>query len=560
MASTIPTLAHKPSTLRIWGYGVVSAVFLFLLLFTSSPFLGDTMDYVESIQSSLPCHSISKCPELWDAGHLLWRPLGYFLSPPLFPLLNRLVGPDVRMSIALLLVILSVVGLFIAAILLYAILVTSTNRPLLSLVLIVGFLCANASLEALHSGSPYSLGLACLMGSVWFLQQESQAGSTQSAAFAGVCGAAAVSFWLPYLAALPATLCWVLLDGKAKRLRRAVVLTVTTTAAGALLFGLGAHFRGVESISDFGKWLASSDHGIVQNRNLIRSLFGLPRAFLYMGEFGVKMKQFLFKDPFAHVRLAELFWLGFWWKLALFYAALFSLLGLYRRDSGRKALGLFVVALLANMAVALGFEGGSPERYFPLYPFFFIALAQCLCWTSAPRLFRAVVSLFLAVMILGNVPEFAATRVRSEEDRAARRLSPLLPLRPASYVFVLSQDGIGSLRRNSPFHHINQGAGFEITSVYMPMVTAHWKHDFATRVLSVWRDGGDVWLTTRVWAQRPEVEWGWVEGDDPNLSWNGIVDFFRSFDHGPAVGGDDGFVLLLGSARNQALLTSDANN
>jgi hypothetical protein len=166
----------------------------------------------------------------------------------------------------------------------------------------------------------------------------------------------------------------------------------------------------------------------------------------------------------------------------------------------------------------------------------------------------------LAVMILGNVPEFAATRVRSEEDRAARRLSPLLPLRPASYVFVLSQDGIGSLRRNSPFHHINQGAGFEITSVYMPMVTAHWKHDFATRVLSVWRDGGDVWLTTRVWAQRPEVEWGWVEGDDPNLSWNSIVDFFRSFDHGPAVGGDDGFVLLLGSARNQALLTSDANN
>jgi hypothetical protein len=339
----------------------------------------------------------------------------------------------------------------------------------------------------------------------------------------------------------------------------AAVLILSAAVTGALSFGLGAHFRGVESVADFRLWLKESGHGMEQNRNLIRSLFGFPRAFFDMGQFGVRMKQFLFKDPYANVKLGEL-WLNLW-KVALFYLALLSMVPLYRVPSGRKALTIFGVALAANMALAVAFEGGSPERYFPLYPFLFAAAALCLCLPQIPRLSRALLALFFLAMIAVNLTSFSVSRVHAQEAIAAQRLNSLLPLRPQSYVYVVGADSIGAFRRDVPFHEINRGAEFQIVGIYQPMVrTAYWKHDFATKVLSIWNRGGDVWVTTRVWSPQPRREWNWIEGDDPNLQWKDIVEFFRPLDHGPSVGGDDGFVLLLHSTKNQNLLISLANH
>lgn len=557
--STHSTFAPPLNPGQPWQYLIVCILFLVLLILTRSPNLGDTADYVDDIRSSASCPSLDQCPQLWDPAHLLWRPLGRLLVPPLQPFVNRAVGSDIRMQIALVLAILSGLAILICALLLYAILLKATGNVLISLFVTLGFLCTNATLYVLHSGVSYAAGLACLLGAVFLVQRESETGARGSLAFAGICGALAVAFWLPYLVALPALLVWILLRRRTSHLQAAAVLIIATAVMSALLFGLGAHFRGVQSVSDFRLWLKESGHGMEQNRNLIRSLFGFPRAFFDMGQFGVRMKQFLFKDPYANVKFGEL-WLNLW-KVALFYLALFSLAALYRAANGRKVLLILAVALLGNMALAVTFEGGSPERYFPLFPFFFIATAQCFCLPEVPRLPRSLLALFIIAMLAVNLSSYAANRVHSQEASAAKRLSSLLPLRPASYVYVAGTDSIAAFRRDVPFHEINRGAEFQITGIYLPMVrTAYWKHDFAAKVLSIWSRGGDVWVTTRVWSEQPHREWNWIEGDDPNVKWKDIVEFFRPLDHGPAVGGDDGFILLSHSAKNQNLLASPAQN
>ena len=543
---------------RPWQYLIVCILFLVLLILTRSPNLGDTADYVDDLRSSASCPSLYQCARLWDPAHLLWRPLARLLFPLVQPLLNRAVGSDIRMQIVLVLAILSGLAIIICALLLYSILLRATGNVLVSLFVTLAFLCTNASLYVLHSGLSYAAGLACLLGAVFLVQKGSETDALGSLAFAGLFGALAVGFWLPYLVALPALLVWVLLYRRTSHLQTAAVLIIATAVMGALLFGLGAHFRGVESVSDFRLWFKESGHGMEQNRNLIRSLFGFPRAFFDMGQFGVRMKQFLFKDPYANVKFGEL-WLSLW-KVALFYLALFSLAALYRIANGRKVLLVLGVALLGNMSLALAFEGGSPERYFPLFPFFFIAAALCFRFPEIPRVPRTLLALFIVAMIAVNLNSYAANRVHSQQASAAERLSSLLPLRPASCIYVVGADSIAAFRRDVPFHEINRGAEFQITGIYLPMVrTAYWKDDFASRVLSIWNRGGDVWVTTRVWSEQPRREWNWIEGDDPNLKWKDFVEFFRPLDHGSAVGGDDGFVLLSHSAKNQDLLMMLAN-
>jgi hypothetical protein len=377
-------------------------------------------------------------------------------------------------------------------------------------------------------------------------------------AVAGVCEALAVGFWLPYIVSFPALLFWALVNRPDRRFEAATVLFLTTALAGSVLFGLGAHFRGVASIADFRAWVVTSGHGMKQTHNLIRSIFGLPRSFLELGQFGVSMKQFIFKDPYARVSIGELLGRAIW-KIVLFYLALFSLSSLWLTDKGKRVLMVFVIALVLTMALAIAFEAGSAERYLPLYPFLFLAVTLCLCIHQAPRVVR--IALYsLCFLIIGNVASSSAIRVHAEQGKAVQRLKQLLPLPPKSLLFVVGDDSISRLRLNEPFYEINERASFETAGLYAPMMsTASWKRDFANEVLAVWKEGGSIWITTRVWAEQPQRAWNWVEGDDPNIAWKDIVQFFKPLEHNGGEMTEDGFALLMRSARNQARLESFAS-
>jgi hypothetical protein len=542
------------------GYLIVVILFVFLAVFTRSPVQNDTFFYVDDIDSSIQCPNWRDCPQIWDVAHLLWRPIGHVFLLPLIPIVRPFVNVSDSTSILLFLKTLSGSAILLGACFLYAILAEHTTNALVSLFVTAGFMCACANLYALHSGTSYSAGLGCLMTAIWCAGRRDQSDDMRFAAMAGVFGALSVTFWLPYIVALPALLCWLLLNRQVRRLEAAGIMIFFAALVSGFLFSLGAHFYGVGSIRDLFRWVANSGHGTKQTHNLVRSLFGLPRSFLDFGQFGFRMKQFLLKDPYAKVRLTELFGEAIW-KMLLFYFTLFGLLFLYRDAKGRKAIVVLATALVANMVLAVAFEGGSPERYLPLYPFLFIAAAYCLSIQGIPRAARNCVILLLLVMIVGNLPPSSIWNIRAEQKKLAARITSLPSIPPQSVLFLVGDDPVSHLRQITAIDELDRLPSLQISGVFVPLMnSATWRHDFAVKVLSTWRDGGSTLVTMRVWSEEPKRQWNWAEGDDPNIRWRDVVRFFGPLDHVPAATTEDGFAFLTHSTTNEVVLKSYADD
>jgi len=124
-------------------------------------------------------------------------------------------------------------------------------------------------------------------------------------------------------------------------------------------------------------------------------------------------------------------------------------------------------------------------------------------------------------------------------------------------VTVNQQDELANFSRNYVFNPVNlkdQLRIYSLLSLNTAQVT-RWRETFAVQTLSVWKDGGDVWVTKRVKSPIPRSDWNWVEGDDPRVSWTDVHKFFESLEMGETVGGEDGFVLVSRSSENERLLS-----
>jgi hypothetical protein len=303
--------------------------------------------------------------------------------------------------------------------------------------------------------------------------------------------------------------------------------------------------------------VAESSHGNT-SRGLLRMLFGFARSLIYMGNDGAMLKRYLIKDPFNPVTLADILRLSLW-KCALFYAALAAtLFNLARSAPGRRVLSLFAACAVPVIGFATVFLGGDLERYFPLYPVLFLAFACALCDARAMRPLKYVALLFIAVMVLTNARASSNFVLGREQERIAARVEGLRPLlKPQSRVYAVNwQDELVNFKRSFPFHPANRDRNLRLNAVVTPSSPwlPRWRTDFAADTLSVWRDGGDVWVSTRALSPRPRLDWNWVEGDDRRISWADIHEFFYRLDLGPPVSGEDGFVLVEQTPRNEQLL------
>jgi len=153
--------------------------------------------------------------------------------------------------------------------------------------------------------------------------------------------------------------------------------------------------------------------------------------------------------------------------------------------------------------------------------------------------------------------------LRVREERNVRRVDELLPLLKPDSIVVVShlQDDLANFTRDFLFSPVNRNNNLHYTAVLAINTSQvdHWKQDSARQITKVWSQNGDVWLTKRLLSPRPRLDWNWVEGDDPRVSWTDLYNYFSRFETGKAVGGDDGFVLLLPSERNKELLASDVH-
>ncbi len=169
--------------------------------------------------------------------------------------------------------------------------------------------------------------------------------------------------------------------------------------------------------------------------------------------------------------------------------------------------------------------------------------------------------LFIVAAGITNVSVMAKPVLNHREEAVAARVSELQhaqrakgPAAPQAMVIVAGDDelwGFGVLFLLNP---INRDLSFELAITLGTTETPLWRKDLSAKILAKWREGGDVWVTRRVRAMRPRSGWNWTEGDDPLVSWKDINVFFAELEMGQPVGGEDGFMLLLPTPKNEHAL------
>lgn len=318
----------------------------------------------------------------------------------------------------------------------------------------------------------------------------------------------------------------------------------------ALGFGAGAWARHIGSASAARDWFTASGHGSSQSNRLLRLATGLPRACLYIGKDGILYKRFLHKDPFAPVTIANLVTASLW-KLVTFDLFLLCLAWeLLRPSAVRWPLVMLLTGALPTLFFAVFvFEPGSPERYFPAYPFLILAVSSAL--RDFPRRRRApqfLLAAFLICMCVTNVYSMNLLRIGAEDRASLTRILPLKNrLNNASLVAILSnQDDLLDTCNRNPVSAVNRPALLLLYDVVQPanLRILTWREEFAYKALEAWGAGGEVWVSTRLWQPTPRPDWNWVEGDDSRIAWSQIQAFFTPFQTDDQNGGTDGFFRL----------------
>lgn len=549
-----PSVPHKSP---LWMYGSVCVAFFLLALLTRPTFFGDTYWYVGDIYGTLQGDQRASA-RIWDFGHLFWRPLGLASARLLLPLMRGFAEFSERAGITMILVAMNGIATLVCAFGICSWAWRITGRPLISSAAAVFFLATNVVLSFSRAGAPCVPGLACIT-TASLIMASIRGSRPLYAACAGVLAACAVLLWLPYAVTVPAVLSALYVAQDDDRLlARRILLSVIPFCAGVVLtialgYGFAAWQRDVASWSDVTRWYMQGSHREVQqNRNLIRAFSGLPRSFINMGEDAILLKRFVFKDPYAQVTFAEIIRASVARVALVFISMAVLCFSLWNSLRPRRLLALLAVAFISNVAFAALFESGSPDRYLPFYPFLFVALAAVMHLKWPGRLLAGACS----AMLVFNVFAVSTGAVAATRARQMARIRSLSQARSSDLAYVLNiQDPLVADRYSVPFN-----AGIDALPVLEPILpfagkeVPRWRAKFAEDVLAAWQKGARVWVTDRVLFAIPRREWNWVEGDDPRISWREIHALFATLDLKPSLGGPDGFLLLVESGRNRAVL------
>jgi hypothetical protein len=501
--------------------------------------------------------------EFWDFGHLLWRPVGWVAFHAWGPLLARFLGPDQRAQAALALIVVSWLAGLASALLLLGLVQAYCASEWIAALVATAFIFSTAELNYSRSGSPYIPGLALLLLGMCLLTQAATrpAENAGMPALAGLALAGSVSLWFLYLLAVPAAIfvpfMWEASNKERFRISASALLVFSLAIVSIYLLVLSR--LGFAGPAEILSWARSSSHGIVIS-GVSRTIFGWPRSFLALDEAGRVIKRIELGDPFHPVSSRDLFRLSYAGAaLSLFYVSVVSIIFKLRRSwRGRKILLLAAMAAFPVLGFAMHWSGGDLERYLPLYPAFFLALGLSLADRDAWRATNAVAWTLVLCVVFSNSAGFGSNAVRRSQAQTEDRVHELLPrLRTGSLIIVSHNlDDLIELTRNFPFSAVNRSADVECYPLLTPGLSdiAGWREKFASRALRTWSGGGAIWISRRAFQPIPQTDWNWVEGDDRRVSWRELSAFLSRFQYGEAVGGDDGFVLLLPSIENRTSL------
>lgn len=542
-------------------YALVVATYVFATWFTDADFMGDTVDYVTSIIAIRHGHNYY----FWEFAHLLWRPFGWLFSWLVTPLTRQIMGDNAYANVTFHLLIVSWLAGLLIVFLSYSLIKRLTKRDWVANVVTIAMIFSQGFLVHAQSGTAYVPGLSLLLLGLYILVRSGDEPKrlALTALIAGAALAVSLCLWVTYVLAVPAALVSPLFifGFNRKRLRLVLLTAVACGVFTALAYGAVLAHLGIYNVTDFRKWMSvSAEAAFIPRGGIPRTVFSFARSFISMGNDGMIFKRFLSQDPFNPVSFSDLFRLSLW-KVGLFYASFAALtINLLRFRTGRQVFALLIVSMIPVMALALFLEGGAVDRYLPIFPFMFLALAYSLSSDRSLGALKIAALVFFAAATITNLSVLAKPVLDRQQEMAAARIRDLQPhLKPESLLLTANlRDDLVNFNRSFPLHPINldQEYRLRVGSVIAPggESVSRWRKEFATAVLMAWKNGGDVWMSRRVLSPRPQPEWGWVESDDPRVSWTDIYTFFSQLEMGQSLGGEDGFVLLSPSPQNEKIL------
>ncbi|HEY1266904.1 MAG TPA: hypothetical protein VGH16_06580 [Candidatus Binatia bacterium] len=549
--------AVGPIVAWLRSYGRIAALYIAATFFTGAISMGDTDHYAEFIRTS----------QVWDFGHLLWIVLAWSVSRTLQPFtsftpLNNAIFTMMTLS-------------WLAGLLSVLLLYDSTRRiakqSWVPEFVAIGLIFSHAFLNYAQTGCSYVPGLSMALLGLWLLIREEDIAehSRASGIGAGFAFAAAVGFWVPYIFAMPGlTVSTMILFGVSRwRLFQFARVVLSFGIFCLTLYGGACMLHGIYDLEGFRQW-AIAPGMMTQISGFNRMVFGFARSFFNMATDGVLYKRYLLHDPYNPVSFLELLRLSLG-KLLFFYAAFgVWIFALFTSRAGRRFTELFIACAVPVMLFAYSWQGGDTERYFPLYPAIFLMLTYAV---SEGRLIvwsRVLAAIWVFGMMYTNGAALSNTKIRAVHDRSIARIKDLQPLwKPHSRIAtVLIQDDVFRFASDYPFDPLSTTGMLAYDSeLRLPAAidiidrgsadTPKWREKFAQLTLQAWSVEGDLWVSKRVFNDRPpRAETHWVEGDDPRVTWRDVYEYFLQFDYGRAVGGNDGFVLLARSPKNKRLL------
>ena len=561
------TVGHETVVDSTWpkfprDYLAVFAVYVLVTLFVRAHFMADTADYVGSVVA----YDTGRQTDFWEFGHLFWRPLLWFFYVLVRPVTKQVVGGDPGTNVIVAGLIINWISGLVSVFALHALCGRFCKQRWIVYLTTIIFIFSHGFLNYFQTGCSYVPALMLLLVGWYFLARcEVSAAPLRTAVLTGLILALSVCLWFPFLFALPAVLLSPLILCKFDRqtLRHVLITGCFIALFGAAAYGsIAVGVLGITSVHGFRAWMAAASHD-TEIRGVTRMVFGFARSFIFMGNDGMLFKRYLLKDPFNTVTLLDLLRLSLW-KLALFYLVMAAIcISLLRSAMGRRVLILLVVGAVPILLFAILFDGGAIERYFPLYPVVFFALALSLyCPKPLPGL-KYLVMIFGAAVIVANASAMAKPVQDREQESSANRIDALLPvLKPHSRIMTVNwQDDLINFGRSFPLHPINRRGELQIGALVTPGTTyaQRWREDFATNALKAWREGGDVWVSRRALSTRPLSAWNWAEGDVEGVSWKDFSPFFAQLETGDSIGGDDGFFRVLPTPKNQEFLSNVSN-
>ncbi len=548
----------------------VFAVLLFIALFllTVPETTSDTVGYADQIVRYMEGGPPSL---IWEFGHLLWRPIGYGLWLLAHPWMSSWSGGRPAVEIIAVLSAVNALAGIALTILVFAICRRLGLRDWSALAVTGGVLLCNPVINYVHSGMAYVPGLTLQMAGLWLILKSFQTPpkATRYAILAGTALALSFCVWFPYILGIPATL----LAGRLaksdhgrgslqlppKRNRLLAITVMSATATGATLLLAGTVAGKISSLPVLMQWIINSGHGWQLDRRLLRFPTGLTRSFVHIGDERLMLKQFIFGDPYAAVRWADLFTTI--WKILLVFGAFAGLLvGLVRRREGWPALAVAICGILPTFLFGvLVFEPNSPERYLTAYPALIFAVCGLLLLSARFRVTRSALLVFTLALALVNLKAYAWDfRTISASASARARLIRQYAGGHGDITFLLDQDPLDQHFRRFPLARENRPG---LLPTYYAFLQGHksvltWRHDSACRILQAWNDGGNAWLSTRLLAPRPQLDWKWTEYDDMRVKWADLPGFFNPLATDDQIGNGDGFRRIARTEDNRRLLQS----